>query len=331
MKALKIILWILVILIVIVLIPPLFMPSEIRVEKSIVMHAEPEVIFEQVNCFVNWEPWNPWADVALNVEFEGPACGTGSMMIWEDRGGKSSQTIIESIEFSLIRTELTFMESNTVWSSWTFERTDDGTLVTWGLTGDAQYPIARWINVLFLRSEIEKYYTRGLDSLNEYTKDLIPMPKFTTGEVAMQNVESKNAFAVRVVCTMEEIEEAMSGSFNQLMEEMTNTGVQMTGPPFAIWYRWEGDEFEFDHCMPVSELRQTTGEVRGLKTYAGKVISVIHTGHYDSSGHSWMALENYLHEHNLESNGDPWEVYLTNPQEEPDHLKWMTELYWPVK
>jgi effector-binding domain-containing protein len=36
-------------------------------------------------------------------------------------------------------------------------------------------------------------------------------------------------------------------------------------------------------------------------------------------------------DHAMELNGDPYEVYITDPASEPDETKWVTELYWPVK
>lgn len=330
MKALKIILWIVGILIALVLIPPLFMPGKMHVEKSLIMVAEPEVIFEQVNCFPNWTPWTPWADDAVNVTYEGPACGQGSIMRWDDGRGRSSQTILESIEYELIKTELNFMEQDIIWSDWAFEKTGNGTLVTWSLNGDAKYPMGRWINVLFIRPEVGKSYVKGLNALNEYTKDMKPEAGYFTGEVVTKVVQSHNALSIRINCTVDEIEEAMSGSMSQLLTEADRAGLQMTGPPFTIWYKWEGEEFEFDNCIPVSKFIKPSKGIRAIQTYSGKVASVLHTGHYNTTGNSWMALESWVTE-NLESNGDPWEVYLTNPQDEPDPTKWVTELVWPVK
>jgi len=331
MKALKIILWIVGVLVAIVLIPPLFMPGQIQLEKSLVMDASPQVIFDQVNCFENWTPWTPWADAAINVVYEGFSCGQGAVMRWDDGNGQSSQTITESVEYELIRTELQFMEQGAVWSDWTFEETDKGTLVTWGLRGDANYPFGRWVSVLFITPAVGKSYVQALNALNEYTRDLASQTSYITGEAGIKEVLPMDALSIRVTCTMDEIEASMSQSFELLMAEASKAGVQITGAPFTIWYQWDGDTFEFDSCIPVSGTINATGDIRNIRSYGGKVISLVHTGHYNDSGYSWEALENYLKENGLESNGDPWEVYLTNPQQEPDPMKWMTELVWPVK
>jgi len=137
-----------------------------------------------------------------------------------------------------------------------------------------------------------------------------------------------NALAIKSEVTMEGMPDAMGGAFQQLMEF---GGAQMTGPPFAIWYKWEGDVFEFDNCIPVATAIPGNDVIKNITTYAGKTVSVSHTGAYETTHHSWAALQEYVTNNNLETNGEPYEVYLTNPQEEPNPDNWITELYWPIK
>ena len=42
-------------------------------------------------------------------------------------------------------------------------------------------------------------------------------------------------------------------------------------------------------------------------------------------------IVSYIKDNNLEMNGAPYEVYVTDPQDVPDPSKWITELYWPIK
>jgi effector-binding domain-containing protein len=120
----------------------------------------------------------------------------------------------------------------------------------------------------------------------------------------------------------------MENSFGQLM---AMGGEFMAGPPFAIWYEYEGDTFVFDNCIPVSKTLPGSGEIRSIMSYGGKVVKVTHTGSYESTQYSWEALEKYISENSLQTNGDPYEVYTTDPGQEPDPARWITELYWPVK
>lgn len=320
-----------VVIIGIILIPPLFMPSELNIEISRVVKAQPEVVWDQVNCLENWEKWDLWhQDTNMTGFYEGPACGVGAKNTWTykntDDGG--SQTIIESRDYEYIKTLLDFKEMGTAESEIFFEKTEEGTKITWTLVSGGAYPIMRWINALMVAPGVKESYTEGLANLDELTKDMKPAPRYTTGDVSITMAESMDALALRVVAKMDEMEGAMGNAFGKLMEL---GGAQMTGPPFAIWYAWEGDEFEFDNCIPVAGPVAVSGEIKNIKTYAGKVVKVVHTGTYESTQYSWMAIEEYMKSNTLTSNGSPYEVYLTDPGQEPDPNKWVTELYWPIK
>lgn len=331
MKALKIVIIILVVIIGIILIPPLFMSSELNIERSKVLTAQPEAIWDQVNCLENWEHWDMWhQDTNMTGYYEGPACGVGAKNIWTykntDDGG--SQTITESKEYEYLKTFLDFQKMGTAESEMFLEKTGDGTKVTWTLVSEAPNLIMRWVNVLMVAPGVKKSYDEGLANLEEHTKDMKPKPKYVTGEIMEKEVTSGHALAVRVVSNAENIGASMGEAFGKISPLV---GDKMAGPPFAIWYQWEGEEFEFDNCIPVSTPIAGSGDVKSIRTYGGKVVMVTHTGSYETTHYSWEALEKYKTEKGMESNGYPYEVYLTDPGQEPDQSKWITELYWPVK
>ena len=333
MKALKIVIFILVVLLAIFLIPPLFMSSELYLEESKVLTAPTEVIWDQVNCLENWEQWDYWhKDTNLVGYYEGPACGKDAKNIWDmknsDEGG--SQVIVESREHEYIKTFIDFGEMGSAESELIFETVEDGTQITWNFRSDSPYPIMRWINTFMVKPMVSKAYSDGLENLNELTKNMKPSLKYTTGEITLKDVKSMYAMTIRSKCTMYEIGEEMGKSFGKIMEFITVNGAQMTGSPFAIWHDWESEVMEFDNAIPIDKNIKGTQEILPIKTYQGKVAHVIHTGDYMTTNYSWAALETYIKENNLKTNGAPYEVYITDPQSEPDPSKWITELYWPV-
>ncbi|MCD4684277.1 MAG: GyrI-like domain-containing protein [Bacteroidales bacterium] len=335
MKALKIVIIILVVLIAIILIPPLFMPSQMFVERSAVLKAQPEVIWDQVNCLGNWEKWDVWhQDTNLVGTYEGQECGEGAKNIWnyKDREEGGSQTIVKVRKYEYIKTLLDFQEMGTADAEMMLEKVEEGTKVTWNLRSDSPYPLMRWVHTLMVAPNVKKSYDEGLVNLNELTKDMkLEQPKYTTGEVTEKEVTSFNALVIRTKCTMEEMGDKMGQVFGALMAYTGKIGIQMAGPPFSIWYEYESEVFEFDSGIPVPGKIVGEGDIKSLETYAGKVIHATHTGSYESTQYSWGALQEFITDNGLELNGDPWEVYITDPMSQPDQTKWVTELYWPVK
>ncbi len=334
MKALKIIIIIFVVLLGIILIPPLFMPSELHVQKSKVLTASPEIIWDQVNCLENWEKWDVWhKDTNMKGYYEGPVCGEGAKNIWDytNMEGGGSQTIMETREFEYIKSFLDFREMGTADAEMWFEKVEGGTKVTWNFKSENSYPIKRWISKLMIEPKLNNAYETGLENLETLTKDMKLEPKFKSGEVTVAEVDGTYAVAIRVKANMEQMETAMGDAFGKIMQEVGRSGVQMAGPPIAIWYEWESEVFDFDNAIPVANPVDVPDGIQLIKTYTGKVITAEHTGNYNSTHFTWANLEKYLKENHLETNGAPWEQYISDPGTEPDPNKWITNLYWPVK
>ena len=335
MKALKIVTIILIVILAIFLIPPLFMPSEMVVEKSLVLKAQPEVIWDQVNCLKNWESWDLWhQDTSMTGFYEGPECGVGAKNIWKykhvDDGG--TQTIVESRENEYVKTLLEFQKMGTADAEMFLEKVEGGTKVTWNIRSDSPYPIGRWIITTMVKPEVGKSYETGLKNLDELTMNMKPKPKFKTGEVTVADVVSQMAIGIKVESDMLNMTQVMGSSFGKLVDYTGKTGAQRAGMPFAIWYQWQDTtKFIFECALPVAGKLKGEGDIRFFNTYAGKAVTIEHWGSYETSGNSWEVLMDYVKDNNLEANGDPYEVYMTDPTTEPNPEKWLTVLYHPVK
>ncbi|MEZ5198874.1 MAG: GyrI-like domain-containing protein [Bacteroidales bacterium] len=334
MKTLKIVIIILVVILGIILIPPLFMPSELFIERSKVLTAQPEVIWDQVNCLDNWEQWDVWhQDSNMTGYYEGPQCGVGSRNIWTykntDDGG--SQTITEAKEFAYIKTFLDFQKMGSADAELFFEKVPEGTKVTWNLRSDSPYPIMRWISTLMIKPGVVEAYETGLNNLEELTKDMKLEPKYSTGEITVREVKQMNALAIRSECTADNIANEMGMAFGAIMQYIDEGGANIAGAPFSIWYKWEDEIMVFDNAIPVNSKMKGNDKINPIVTYQGKVANVSHTGDYSTTQYSWLALEEYVKANGYETNGDPWETYITDPQNEPNPNNWVTELNWPIK
>jgi len=334
MKVFKIIIVIILVIVVIFLIGALFMPKQLNVEKTLTMKAQPEVIYEQVSCLKNWNNWSPWHDSIMVNAYNGPECGLGAVNSWEHKEmGNGKQSIIEAEENKLIKTELVFGEQKPAYSDWYFEPSEDGgTNVTWTFNSDLSYPVWRWIGTLFMKPGIEKSFDQGLIALNEFTKDMKPKPRFKTGEIVEKEVEPQFAVAHKSKVTIDQIGPKMEESFGMVVKTIADKKLELTGAPFAIWHEWDPEGESIMECaMPIARPGKFGGDVKIIKTYGGKVVTAIHYGQYETTEATWNALDEYLKKNEMEMNGSPWEVYLTDPQSEPNPEKWKTEIYFPVK
>ncbi len=120
-------------------------PGTYRVERSKIMAAPPQVVFEQVNDFHHWEAWSPWAklDPAAKNSFEGPDSGKGAIFRWAGNKdvGEGSMTILESRPNEFIRLQLDFIKpfKSTAMVEFRFEPHDAGSDVYWIMSGNKNF------------------------------------------------------------------------------------------------------------------------------------------------------------------------------------------------
>ncbi|MEM9190733.1 MAG: helix-turn-helix domain-containing protein [Myxococcota bacterium] len=112
----------------------------------------------------------------------------------------------------------------------------------------------------------------------------------------------------------------------------TQHGIEMVGPPMAVYIAWGPGMATVRAGLPVSQGTEVpTGDLAVAVFPAGRAAITIHRGSYDGLGDAHAAVEAYLHEEGLESAGAHREIYLTDPGEVPDPKDWQTQIVWPVR
>jgi effector-binding domain-containing protein len=56
----------------------------------------------------------------------------------------------------------------------------------------------------------------------------------------------------------------------------------------------------------------------------------MHVGPYDTLHETYSAMQAWIVSQERRPSSFMWEVYLTDPEQEPDPARWQTEIYWPV-
>ena len=128
------------------------------------------------------------------------------------------------------------------------------------------------------------------------------------------------------------IDEALPTLFGWLAER----GVPPSGPPFIRYYVIDMDrELDVEMAVP-AEVTAGDGRIRAGVLPGGRYVVLRHTGPYDGLVASNAALLRWADEQGIAldswdtADGTAWrgraEHYLTNPAEEPDPAKWMTDV-----
>ena len=103
--------------------------------------------------FNNFHDWNPWTTLEPNHSYEvtGDSGTIGQKYYWEGETiGSGQMEFIEFKQYDIISSNITFLTPNEGFGvvNWEFERDENVTIVTWSLTGNADYPIGRYFGLM---------------------------------------------------------------------------------------------------------------------------------------------------------------------------------------
>ena len=166
----KILLFVGAILVLLLIIAAL-LPADYRVERSIVINAPTEKVFEQVVDLNNYVKWNPWSkmDPDAKTVISEKSRGVGSIWFWEGEiNGKGSLSIVKLDEGKSIETKVEFFEPMESEASgfWKFENVDNGTNVTWAFEGALSYPVERYMS-FFMDDMLGADFEKGLANIKK--------------------------------------------------------------------------------------------------------------------------------------------------------------------
>lgn len=159
---------VLVILILIVVVG-LFLPTSYRVERSVVIAAQPGEIHEYVGDLTMWDKWTPWKedDQTLVVTHGKKTSGVGASQSWVGESGDGALTITkdsqdEGIEYDMVFDGGTYVCESAIG----FGAMPDGdTRVTWVMKGEIGTPVIGGYFAMMMDSMVGEMFDRGLANL----------------------------------------------------------------------------------------------------------------------------------------------------------------------
>ena len=334
MKILKTLFITLLALVGILLVVGIFLPRVVTVESTAEYKKPPEVVYDQVVDFRNYNKWNPWTQSDPDAEniFSDPSSGVDAQWQWEgDDVGTGRMKTIETRAPESIKNELYLMkDAEPSYDIWKFEKTDKGTKVTWKNEIKLSYPVGVYMG-LFLGSVLKDDQEQGLKNLGTIVKNTEPEKRNV--QIKIVQVESKPIFYINKQAKneSEDIQKTIAGAYRELGEFFAKNKLEMTGQPITITNSWQGEKWDFDAAFecPENEI-DPEGNVKKGSTYKGKALKAVHIGPYEKMNETYEQIGNYIEKNGLEVNGKTWEVYVSDPGKTTQN-KLITHIYYPVK
>lgn len=328
MKALKTIGRIILVIVIIAVVVPYFLPDSASTSDELQINATPQVIFRQVNNYKNWKAWSPFeADPTMVDTFSGPEQGVGANRAWiGDDAGTGSMTILESDPYKYISNKLEFgPDGGGGIGAWNFNVTEEGTKVVWSIRITKLSYFERWFG-LIINFTLKPRITEGLNSLKELT-EAMPEPL----KVKKIILDPQTTMVVYDSTTMDGMKAMFEKSYGELMTYIGRKQIPITGEQFAVYHNWDPNGYiKISAGIPVDKERKGNSTVTYFELPGGEALFAKHVGGYDT-GPTHYAIDAYIKDFNIETRDFIWEKYLYDPMTDTDSTKWVTFIYYPIK
>jgi effector-binding domain-containing protein len=329
-KALYVIIGLLVVYLVLCLVGP----KVSHIERTTTVNQKPEMVKAQLVDlkFFN-EKWSPWTkkDSKMKITYSGEVGKPGYKYDWE---GNPDSVGTGSMEFSGISGDT--IKQKLVFKNWNMSSDvylvtvpeGEGTKVTWGLTMPMGF---MWRGMgLFMSPEkmMGKDFDEGIASMKKSLEAVSATPAYNVQE---KDWEAKTFVGKKGVFKFVELPKFFAETYPKLMGELAANKIETTGAPSAIYFKYDEIKMETE-CAAIFCLKEKKA-VKGWETWnipAGKVLLIEYYGAYDKSAAAHMAMDAYMKEKGL-SQSMVIEEYVTDPMNEKDTAKWLTNIVYVLK
>jgi effector-binding domain-containing protein len=329
MKALLKILYFLLFLVIVLLLAGIFLPKKAHVESSVNIYAPGEIVFDQLNDLTNWEKWSPWeaADTTMKIQYGSQIKGSGASYSWTSkRSGSGKISITESIPIKKLAIEIDFGEQGKAESYWKLEPHEKITRLTWVFENSKLNYFERYFMILFRKNMINTFKI-GLKKIKEVSEEL---RLSRISEVKLVNLEKQAAMVIIDSCKLEDMDSLIVNMFTRLKAYVDRRKLITVGKPFTIYYSWNPTGISKFACgIPLEQKTWGWKDYQVIELPEGEAATVIHWGRYDSEK-PYNALDHFIQENNLKAKDYIWEVYLNDPENEPDTAMWQKQIYFPI-
>lgn len=339
MKILKILLYIVLSLVALLVIMGLFAKKEYRIERSTMIYAPRDTVYEQVRFFKHFHAWSPWSkiDDSMQWSIEGADGEVGAVYQWKGNKdvGTGRQTL-KSKSPDRIDYELAFLEpwENTAPTWFEMKEKGDSTQVTWVFNMHVPFPWNGMAMLTDVNSFVGKDFERGLGNLKKLCENLAHK-KYRGYEVLVEAVPEHYFLGLRGLVAFDSMKLFFDSSFVQLNSDIAANKLTVAGPPANFYWMWDtiAKTTDMAVAMPVALATQKLTGKASLFTFpaADSALVINFYGKYDSIGNAHLAMEDYMLEHKLANIPPVVETYITDPGKEPDTLKWLTRIVYYVK
>jgi effector-binding domain-containing protein len=145
----------------------------------------------------------------------------------------------------------------------------------------------------------------------------------------LKTIEQEIAF-IPITISQDQVQEVMGPGYQELMDALSEQGVEPAGPWLNHHLRMDPEIFDFRLSVPISSPILPSGRVESGLLPAATVARTVYQGPYEGLPQAWGEFDQWILSRGLEKRSDLWECYELGPETNPDPSFWRTELNQPI-
>lgn len=310
------------------------------IKDSMVIKAPPEVVFNKVNDYRNWETWGPWKkeDPTIRFTYAEKTAGEGASYSWdgEMNGSMKTTKVIPNKEIEQDLTLETPGGARHPKVYWSFEEVPEGTNITWRMKGEHTLLDKFFFSIsgTDFKAQVHEMNIIGLEGIaKEVVED---MKKYSINVDGLTQYGGGYYMYTTSVARMQELGDKMEPMMTQVLDFVSNNNLNMSGKPFTLYNQVDeaNNTVIFSTGVPVRE-KVITPE--GSPVVCGfmepiSAVKISLKGNYNHLPEAYTKGNEYIKKNGLEIDpeGKKFEVYITDPNETANPANWVTEVYIPI-
>jgi effector-binding domain-containing protein len=311
-----------------------------EVKSSEVIAAPAPLLYREVADFNNWKDWNAWTGIEgmiMNIE---KASGENAELNWQAEGIRDGKIVTTSaIPYSKIEQQLVMQTSLGESAGsvlWTFEPKGDSTVVSWTLKGDQSFKekLAFSLQDNDLSDVFHPVFEQSLENLQQNV--IRKMEAYSINVDGVTEHGGGYYMYSTTAARFGEVNAKAADMIKQVSIYMNDNNISISGRPFVIYN--QRDERNgttiFSAAVPTPSQVITPAGSAVLNGYLEpqKVVKATLKGNRKNAAETWEKVYRYIEENGLQVNpqGQPFEIYITNPTEVDNPALYVTEVYIPV-
>lgn len=260
MKALRLLLIAVAILVAALLIGGLIAPNEVHVKRSVSIKAPPAAVFANLQYIDKVAIWHPLLKKDPNVLTSaiGEDGTVGAIRRWESEipeVGRGEETILEVEKNAYLKSKVEVMQPRSSEGISSFSLVDYGgnTQVIWEFKYEIPYPWNAFMIFNDGQDELGAYFSNGLTGL----KNILERRERRAVNYLINDHDLRgNSYAIiRETIDIDRIEDFAEKSLEDLTQKRSDAGLNKAGFPAGFIYEWNTEEGKVDYAfgIPVPE------------------------------------------------------------------------------